>query len=76
MQFIKTLWNKWKKIAHRIGIFQSKAILTVFYFTVFLPAGIVFSLFKDVLGIKHVSSSGWVTKTKQTETLEEMRKQY
>lgn len=76
MQIIKTLWNKWKKIAHRIGVFQSRVILSVFYFTILLPVGIVFSFFKDSLNIKRPSSSNWVTKIKQADTLEEMREQY
>jgi len=75
MQIICTLWQYWKKIAHRIGIFQSKLVLTLFYFTLLLPVGIVFSLFKDVLGIKTEKQSAWITKVKQAETLAEMKKQ-
>lgn len=76
MEIIKTLWKLWKKIAHKIGVFQSRLILTIFYFTILLPAGIVFTLFKDALRIKTKRQSGWVAKAKQSETLEELRNQY
>lgn len=76
MQIIKTLWYKWKKVAHKIAVFQSRVILTILYFTILLPFGIVFSLFKDALNIKHAHSSNWIAKNKQPEILEEMREQY
>jgi hypothetical protein len=42
-----------------------------------LPAGIVFSFFKDELKIKNRNkSTGWTDKKQQCQTLEEMRKQY
>ena len=73
---IKNLWNKWKHIAEKIALFQTRVILTVFYFTIFLPAGLVFSLFKDALKIKTIPKTSWIAKDKQVETIEEMRKQY
>lgn len=75
ISLLKTSWEYWKKIAHRIGTFQSRLILTLFYFTILLPVGIVFSLFKDALGIKAKRKSTWIAKVKQVETLEEMKEQ-
>jgi len=75
MFFLKLVWDKWKFIAHKIGLFQSKVILTVFYFTLLLPIGIVFTIFKDVLQIKSKRKSTWMTNIHQTNSLEMMRKQ-
>lgn len=72
---LRIIWHYWKKIAHRIGVFQSKLILSLFYFTLFMPFGVVFALFKDGLRIKNKTSSSWIVKNKQSETLEAMRKQ-
>lgn len=75
MPFIKSLWNKWKLIAHKIVLFQSKVILTIFYFTLILPVGVIFTIFQDVLNIKNPLKSTWMRKIKLVETLEEMRQQ-
>ena len=73
MSFLKTLWNRWKTIAHHIGIFQSRLILTLFYFILLFPVGLVFSLIKDEMGLKHKKASNWRKKEVQAETLEEIR---
>jgi hypothetical protein len=76
MRYLHLIWESWKKIAHKIGTFQSRVILTIFYFVILFPAGIVYSTFKDVLGIKKVRSSEWINKQSKNQTLEELRKQY
>ena len=76
MKILKKAWGKWKVIAHHIGVFQSRLILTLFYFILLLPIGLVFSLFKDALGIKKQYASAWKNKDKQTATMEEMKEQF
>lgn len=75
MKVLKLVANRWKRLAAKIAAFQSKVILTIFYFTFLLPLGIVFRLFKDELHLKEKPSTFWVKKLKQSETLEEMRNQ-
>ena len=75
MQFLKNIWEGYKSIALKIGVFQSKIILTVFYFLL-TPSGLFFSLFKDELKIKKIHSSTWIKKGKQAETLSELQQQY
>jgi hypothetical protein len=50
---LKRLWQGWKRIAHVIGDFQARVLLTVIYAVVVLPFGVVFRLFSDSLRIKH-----------------------
>ncbi|MFT5169538.1 MAG: hypothetical protein ACI9F2_000884 [Lysobacterales bacterium] len=38
---IKPFYNKWMKVAHFIGTVVMTIVLSVFYFIVFMPAGIV-----------------------------------
>jgi hypothetical protein len=52
-QNLKNLWSAWKKIAHKIGNFQARVILTVLYSVVVLPFGLAVRLFSDPLRIKH-----------------------
>jgi len=52
METLKKLWQGWKKIAKKIGNFQSRVILTIFYATIVLPFGVAARLFSDPLRIK------------------------
>jgi len=52
METLKRLWQGWKRIAKKIGNFQSRVLLTIFYFTVVLPFGLAARLFSDPLRIK------------------------
>jgi len=76
MLFLKILCSKWKVFAKKIGIFQSRLILTIFYFSIFAPFGIIFSLLKDELRIRKRQKSTWIRKAKQCQTLEAMKEQY
>lgn len=49
---LKRAWQTWKRIAHAIGNFQARVLLTVFYAVLVFPFGIVVRLFSDPLRIK------------------------
>jgi hypothetical protein len=49
---LKRALQTWKRLAHAIGNFQARILLTVFYGIVVLPVGIVARLFLDPLRIK------------------------
>lgn len=57
MSTSKLLWKKWLAIAQVIGNFQGQVILTLFYFILVLPFGLVISLFTDPLKMKSPLSS-------------------
>jgi hypothetical protein len=46
------LWQRWKRIAQKIGNFQARVLLTIFYAVLVLPLGIVVRLLFDPLRIK------------------------
>lgn len=75
MRILKKFWENYKSIAHKIGIFQSKVILTVFYFLL-TPFGLFFSFFKDELQMKTPLKSSWINKDKQSESLSDLSNQY
>lgn len=58
MKFLKRLWEGWKKIAHKIGNFQARVLLGIFYFLLLSPFSIALTL-KDTLALKPGSSHGW-----------------
>jgi len=49
---LKRLWEAWKRLAHRIGDFQARVILTVLYAVLVLPFGLVVRFFTDPLRIR------------------------
>ena len=63
----RRLWEGWKKIARKIGDFNARVILTIFYFILLCPFAILIKLFTDPLEIKKKDHVGWHDKEKNTE---------
>jgi hypothetical protein len=49
---LKALWKAWTRIAHIIGNFQARVLLTILYVLLVLPFGVIVRLFADPLRIK------------------------
>jgi len=70
-------WGRWRELSQKAADFQARIILTIFYFTVMLPFGIVFGLVKDPLRIKsRPSGSYWVDRKRSSETLGDAKRQF
>jgi hypothetical protein len=52
METLKKAWQAWKRIAHKIGNFQARVLLTVFYGVLVMPFGLAARMFSDPLRIK------------------------
>jgi hypothetical protein len=61
----KLLWNAWTRLAHRIGNFQARVLLTVLYAVVVLPFGICVRLFADTLRSRERPTK-WLDRPQQT----------
>lgn len=57
MTTLKRIWEAWKRIAHKIGNFQARLILTILYMILVLPFGLGVRLFADPLRIRKKPSS-------------------
>jgi hypothetical protein len=71
---IKRGWAAWKKIAHKIGNFQARVLLTVFYGVLVLPFGLAARLFSDPLRIKKYPTA-WLDHPNEAYDLDWARKQ-
>jgi len=71
---LKKLWAAWKRIAHRIGDFQARVLLTVIYAVLVLPFGLAIRLFSDPLKIKKRPAK-WTDHTQDVIDLEWARRQ-
>jgi hypothetical protein len=46
---VQALWKSWARLAHRVGTFQARVLLTILYSVVLLPFGICARLFANTL---------------------------
>jgi hypothetical protein len=54
-------WARWKAIAHAIGNFQARVLLTVFYFSVVPPFALVLRMWKDPLALRPPAGASFWT---------------
>ena len=59
MKALSALWERWKRVARKIGDFQARLILIVFYFLILGPFAIGLRLGSDPLAIKPRTPKGW-----------------
>ena len=70
-------WSRWRELSQKAADVQARVLLTVFYFTVMLPFGVVFGLLKDPLRIKHrPTGTYWVERKPPSGTLADARRQF
>ena len=71
---LKRAWQTWKRLAHTIGTFQARILLTVFYGIVVFPIGLIARLFLDPLRIKHPPTR-WLNHADETHDLRWAKRQ-
>jgi hypothetical protein len=74
--FLRTAWERWKKIARAIGVVQTRILMVVFYFVLVLPLGLVMRMRGDPLHLKAPHGSNWTPHRDQPANLETARRQF
>jgi hypothetical protein len=72
---LKDLWQRWVKVSKKIGDFQARLLLSLFFLVMVLPLGMVVRLFSDPLGLKKTSPD-WTSKQNSPPRLEDARRQF
>jgi hypothetical protein len=54
----RAAWRWWTRVAHRIGDFQARVLLSVFYYLILGPFALVLRR-SDPLGIARGATPGW-----------------
>jgi len=72
---LKVLWQAWLKVAKKIGDFQARLILSLFYLLFIIPVGLIARMFADPLGLK-IDRAAWESKPSSTPRLEDARRQF
>jgi len=74
---LKRLWNWWKPIAERVGNFQARIILSIFYFIFVTPIALGVKLFSDPLTLKKSNqASWWLSRETRKPNIEEAERQF
>jgi hypothetical protein len=77
MNVLRTIWTTWKRIGQFMGDFIARAVLSLFYFTLFVPFGIGVRLFGDPLDVKtRANPSGWLERATRDLVLDDARRQF
>lgn len=77
MKVVKQLWRRWLSVARKIGEFQSRVVLTIFYFTFAAPFALGVKVFSDPLRLKRGGEdSYWVVREPEECNLDKGRRQF
>jgi hypothetical protein len=73
----RRVWERWKVIAHVIGNFQARVLLTAFYFLIVPPFALIVKIFKDPLGLRPpAGESLWLERPAPEPAAESGRRQF
>ena len=70
----RRIWLAWLKIGRAINNVIARILLTVFYYTVFLPFGIGVRLLSDRLDLRLKRAQGWKARQRQPVNFESLRR--
>lgn len=74
---LKAVWARWNVIAHKIGNFQARAFLSLFYFVVLAPFALGVKIFCDPLRLRPDSALGWLKRvTAEGDPMTEAERQF
>lgn len=73
LPFRKRLWKAWLIVSHKIGVFNSRVILTLFYFLIIMPYSILMMPFVDFMRIK--SKQTWIKRQTYDLTIDDAKRQ-
>lgn len=76
METLRKVWQAWKRFGQFMGDLIGRLVLTVFYFTLFMPFGLGVRLWGDPLAIRPLSHAKWLERSTHDVTLENSRRLY
>jgi hypothetical protein len=64
---LKRAWEAWKSFGRKLGDFQARLILSLFYFIIVAPFSLLIRV-SDPLSLKPGTARGWVVRSDPKET--------
>ena len=76
--FVKRIWHRWTGFSRRMGGFQSRVMLSFFFFIIVSPVALIIKVLGDPLRIKKKQDmeSYWLAKIASSTELEDYRRQF
>ena len=74
MAALRKFWQAWKRFGQVIGDFIGRLVLTVFYFTLFMPFGLGVRFFLDPLAMRSNVQPKWLERRTHDLTIEDSRR--
>ncbi len=77
MNLLRKLWQAWKRFGQFLGDILARVVLTLFYFTVFVPFGLGVTLLSDPLRIRGAGDRPmWLPRQTGDRSLDDARRQF
>jgi len=77
MKVLRAIWATWKRIGQFIGDLIARVVLSLFYFTLFVPFGVGVRLFGDPLDVKaKTNPAWWLERATHDLVLDDARRQF
>ena len=76
METLRKVWHAWKRFGQFMGDLIGRLVLTIFYFTLFMPFGLGVRFLGDPLAIRSRGRSKWLERATKDLTLEDTRRLY
>ena len=67
------IWEKWKRVAEKIGNFQAGLLFSILYFILVTPVGLIASFLQDFLAVRKFPK--WQEMKDTASTLSKMKNQ-
>jgi hypothetical protein len=74
MDTLKLVWKKWKAFGKFIGDWIARLVLSLFYFTIFVPFALLVKIFTDPLAMKPIHRPKWLDRTTTDLTIGDARR--
>lgn len=75
MDILNIIWRRWKRIAQFLGDWITRVLLTIFYFSIFLPFGLGVRLWGDPLAIRRPKPH-WIERITHDLEIENARRMF
>jgi hypothetical protein len=76
VDLLRKIWARWKAFGLFLGNIVARVVLSIFYFTVFVPFGLGTRWFSDPLQVKTESHPLWRPRSTGEPTLDEAGRQF
>jgi hypothetical protein len=76
MEALRKFWHAWKAFGRFMGNLFGRVVLSIFYFTIFVPFAIGARLFTDPMRLKGSRTALWSSRKTGDQTLDESARQF